>query len=173
MTSWPPRWRNLGVALEQVGGFVEENKASLGRNIKGLNRVAKVLVKQRAALDEMLRDGPLALNNLALTYNPDAGTLDTNANIGNLAHELQTNPGLVLCAVSDAVDQNGKLCDLFSLLKRLQGQEPGRAVRCRRGHGSAASRSTPRSTGWWRHEAPRKVARAGRRPARHGRAHRL
>ncbi len=113
---------NLGVALEQVGGFVEENKASLGRNIKGLNRVAKVLVKQRAALDEVLRYGPLALNNLALTYNPDAGTLDTNANIGNLAHELQTNPGLVLCAVSDAVDKNGKLCDLFSQLKGSKGK---------------------------------------------------
>ena len=107
---------NLGVALEQVGGFVEENKASLGRNIKGLNRVAKVLVKQRVALDEVLTNAPLALNNLALTYNPDAGTLDTNANIGNLAHELQTNPGLVLCAVADAVDQNDALCDIFSLL---------------------------------------------------------
>ena len=144
---------NLGVALEQVGGFVEENKASLGRNIKGLNRVAKVLVKQRAALDEVLRYGPLALNNLALTYNPDAGTLDTNANIGNLAHELTTNPGLVLCAVSDAVDKNGKLCDLFSQLDGSQGQEPRRAVRCRQRTPSDECASTPRSTGWWRHEA--------------------
>ena len=46
----------------------------------GLNRVAKVLVKQRGALDEILTDAPLALNNLALTYNPQAGTLDTRAN---------------------------------------------------------------------------------------------
>jgi phospholipid/cholesterol/gamma-HCH transport system substrate-binding protein len=107
---------NLGVALEQVGGFVEDNKASLGRNIKGINRVAKVLVKQRDALDEVLTNAPLALNNLALTYNPDVGTLDTNANLGNLAYELATNPGLVLCAVADAVDQNGALCDVFSLL---------------------------------------------------------
>ena len=49
----------------------------LGRNIAGLNRVSKVLVKQRDALDEVLEVGPLALNNLALTYNPQAGTLDT------------------------------------------------------------------------------------------------
>ncbi len=46
----------------------------------GLNRVSKVLVKQRDALDEILKVGPLALNNLALTYNPQAGTLDTRAN---------------------------------------------------------------------------------------------
>jgi phospholipid/cholesterol/gamma-HCH transport system substrate-binding protein len=113
---------NLGVALDQVGGFVEENRESLGRNIKGLNRVAKVLVKQRAALDEVLRYGPLALNNLALTYNPDAGTLDTNANVGNIAHELQTNPGTVLCAVAQAADKNGKLCDVFSLLNGAKGK---------------------------------------------------
>ncbi len=107
---------NLGEALQQVGSFVEENKASLGRNIKGLNRLAKVLVKQRVALDEVLTNAPLALNNLALTYNPDAGTLDTNANVGNVIHELETNPGLVLCSVAEAVDQNGALCDIFSLL---------------------------------------------------------
>jgi phospholipid/cholesterol/gamma-HCH transport system substrate-binding protein len=136
---------NLGVALEQVGGFVEENKASLGRNIKGLNRVAKVLVKQRAALDEVLRYGPLALNNLALTYNPDAGTLDTNANIGNLAHELQTNPGLVLCAVSDAVDKNGKLCDLFSQLEGSKGKN--RAAPFGAGEDSSAGAFDPTLNG--------------------------
>lgn len=118
---------NLGVALEQVGGFVEENKASLGRNIKGLNRVAKVLVKQRVALDEVLSAAPLALNNLALTFNPDVGTLDTNSNLGNLPHELENNPGLVLCSIADAVDQNGELCDIFSLLNAGGG-----------GHGRAA-----------------------------------
>jgi virulence factor Mce-like protein len=115
---------NLSEALGQVGGFVEENKASLGRNIKGLNRVAKVLVKQRKALDEVLRVGPLALNNLALTYNPDVGTLDTNANFGNIAHELATNPGIFLCALSEATDEitQGKLCDIFSLLNGPKGK---------------------------------------------------
>ena len=46
-------------------GFVKDNREILGRNIKGLNRVAKVLVKQRGALDEILTTGPVALNNLA------------------------------------------------------------------------------------------------------------
>jgi len=134
---------NLGVALEQVGGFVEENRASLGRNIEGLNRVAKVLVKQRAALDEVLRVAPVALNNLALTYNPDAGTLDTNANLGNLAHELENNPGLVLCAVADAVDKNGKLCDIFSLLNGPKRAAPFGAT----GPSTATDRFDPTVSG--------------------------
>ena len=60
--TWPAR-------SGRVSTFVQENREVLGRNIKGLGRVAKVLVKQRDALDEILTAGPLALNNLALTYN--------------------------------------------------------------------------------------------------------
>ena len=78
---------NLAVAMGQVSEFVKENREILGSNIKGLNRVAKVLVKQRAALDEILETAPVALNNLDLTYNPQAGTLDTRANIGELVNQ--------------------------------------------------------------------------------------
>ena len=104
---------NLGTALSQVGTFVQENKASLGRNIKALNRVAKVLVKRRDELDQVLRTAPVALNNLALTYNPDAGTLDTNANVGNLESNIQSDPLGVLCALVSANDPNGEICDLL------------------------------------------------------------
>lgn len=104
---------NLGVALDEVGRFVKRNRAVLGRNIKGVNRVAKVLVRQRAAFDELLKAGPLALNNLYHTYNPGNGTLDTNANLGNLEHELETDPGAVLCAFISASDKNGAACDLI------------------------------------------------------------
>jgi phospholipid/cholesterol/gamma-HCH transport system substrate-binding protein len=107
---------NLATALEEVGGFVKENRTVLGQNIKGLNRVAKVLVKQRAALDETLRVAPLALSNLSLTYNPDAGTLDTNANIGNLVHEIESDPAAVLCGFVAEQDRNGQLCDLIESL---------------------------------------------------------
>ncbi len=106
--------RNLGVALDQVGTFVKTNRDVLGRNISGLNRVSKVLVKQRGALDEILKAGPLALNNLALAFNPQAGTLDTNANVGNLEGEIESNPGLFLCALISANDPNGELCDLIN-----------------------------------------------------------
>ncbi|WP_134740083.1 MCE family protein [Nocardioides sp. 503] len=107
---------NLAEALGQVGTFVRDNKDVLGRNIKKINRVAKVLVKQRGALDETLKLAPLALNNLALTYNPDAGTLDTNANIGNLANEIVSNPEVLLCSLVAEQDGNGRLCDLIKSL---------------------------------------------------------
>ena len=103
--------KNLSVALGEVTTFVKDNKATLTRNIKGINRVAKVLVKQRAALEETLINAPIALNNLALTYNPQAGTLDTNANLGNLEGEIASNPALVLCTFVEPNDPNGTLCD--------------------------------------------------------------
>ena len=107
---------NLAVALDEVGGFVKENRTVLGQDITGLNRVAKVLVKRRSELDETLRTAPVALSNLALTYNPDAGTLDTNANIGNLLNEISSSPTGFLCALVSANDPQGKACDLIQSL---------------------------------------------------------
>jgi len=104
---------NLGVALDVVGRFVQENRASLGRNIRGINRVAKVLVKHRSDLNTILRAGPLALNNLGLGYNPQSGTLDSNANMGNLLHELESNPAQLLCSLIASNDPDGTLCDVI------------------------------------------------------------
>ena len=104
---------NLGVALDVVGGFVQENRASLGRNIRGLNRLAKVLVRHRDDLDVILKAGPLALNNLGLGYNPQAGTLDANSNIGNL---FEQDPSELLCALVSANDPKGTICDLINTL---------------------------------------------------------
>lgn len=103
--------RNLAVAMTQVSSFVRDNREILGKNIKGLNRVAKVLVKQRGALDEILRDAPLALNNLYLTYNPQAGTLDTRSNQGELGGQLENDPETVLCGIVSQVDTSGQICD--------------------------------------------------------------
>ncbi len=107
---------HIGVALDAVGTFVKSNRDLLSRNISGLNRVAKVLVKRRSELNEIMRAGPLALNNLALGYNPQAGTLDTNANMGNLIHTLEEDPGLFLCTLVQANDPDGKMCDLINTL---------------------------------------------------------
>ncbi|WP_377324914.1 MCE family protein [Pimelobacter simplex] len=107
---------NLGTALSEVATFVKDNRAVLGRNIKDVNRVAKVLVRQRAALDELLEAGPLALTNLYHTYNPKDGTLDTNANLGNILHELTSRPGDVVCALIAGVDKKGDLCKLVGTL---------------------------------------------------------
>ena len=90
---------NLSVAMTQVRSFVAENKSILSTNIKELNQLSTVLVKNRAALDETLTDAPVALNNLFLAYNETAGTLDTRANVGESVTKLTTKPSVVLCAL--------------------------------------------------------------------------
>lgn len=108
--------KNLSTGLGKVADFVKENRDILSKNISGLNRVTKVLVKQRAALEETLRTAPLALNNLALTYNPQAGTLDVNANIGELLNQITSDPATLLCGAVSAVDQAGSACNLIKTL---------------------------------------------------------
>jgi phospholipid/cholesterol/gamma-HCH transport system substrate-binding protein len=102
---------NLSVALGQVSSFVRDNREILGRNIQGLNRVSKVLVKQRAALDEILTVAPTALNNLALTYNPQAGTLDTRSNLGEIGYQISSDPATFLCGFVNQADTSGAACD--------------------------------------------------------------
>lgn len=103
---------NLSTALGQVTSFVRDNRDALGQNITGLNRVSRVLVKRRAELDAILDSAPLALNNLALTYNPEAGTLDTNANLGELVHQISSDPATLLCGIVGQADRSGDLCRL-------------------------------------------------------------
>jgi phospholipid/cholesterol/gamma-HCH transport system substrate-binding protein len=115
--------RNLSVALTAVKGFVEENKGSLSRNISGLNRVSQVLVRQRDALDEILHTAPAALNNLALTYNPQAGTLDTRANLGEAINQIQYDPAALLCGFVSQVERSGQVCNTITDL--LGRSRPG------------------------------------------------
>jgi len=105
--------RNLAVAMGQVSSFVKDNREVLGSNIKGLNRVAKILVKQRSALDEILKFAPVALANLSLTYNPEAGTLDTRANLGELLNQVQSDPATLLCGLVNQADHNGQICGVI------------------------------------------------------------
>ena len=102
---------NLGIAMEQVSGFVRDNREVLGENITGLDRLTQILVKQRVALSETLRNAPLALNNLALAYNPQAGTLDTRANLGDIGHQITSDPATFLCGILDQANQGGQACN--------------------------------------------------------------
>ncbi|MFL6106958.1 MAG: MCE family protein [Marmoricola sp.] len=106
--------QNLSVALTQVRSFVSENKAALSYNIKGLNQISKVFVKNRAALEESLKYAPEALNNLALAYDENAGTLDTRANIGESVNQLTSKPSVVLCAL--VPDACGPLTSILGVL---------------------------------------------------------
>ena len=113
--------KNLSTAMTEVSSFVTDNREILGRNIKGLNRVSKVLAKQRDALDTVLKVGPLALNNLALTYNPQAGTLDTRANLGMLGSQIEADPAAFLCGVTDQVKGAGSACNTIQQILPRSG----------------------------------------------------
>jgi phospholipid/cholesterol/gamma-HCH transport system substrate-binding protein len=104
---------NLAGALTDVHSFVKDNKTLLTKNIHGLTKISQILVRRRAELDEILRVAPLALNNLGLTYNPQAGTLDTRANLGEILNQIQSNPALLLCTMVNEVDKSGAACDLI------------------------------------------------------------
>ena len=93
--------------MKAVEGFVRENRSTLSHNIKGLNRVSKVLVKQRAALDKVLRVAPTALANLFHTYNPSSGTLDTRTNISENLDRLTSDPRK-FCAASSRLEVAGQ-----------------------------------------------------------------
>jgi phospholipid/cholesterol/gamma-HCH transport system substrate-binding protein len=105
--------KNLSIAMVQVRGFVHDNRGALTRNIAGLNRVSKVLVKRRTQLDQTLRYAPAALNNLYLAGNQKNGTLDTRNNANQFGSFLQENPVGALCALIGAAakcnDFNGAL----------------------------------------------------------------
>jgi len=104
--------RNLSTAMTEVRSFVKENRASLTRNISGLNRISKTLVKQRDALDKTLRYAPTALNNLYLAGNVKQGTLDTRDVAGDLFDELQANPAAVLCTLVGQANKDA--CDVIN-----------------------------------------------------------
>jgi phospholipid/cholesterol/gamma-HCH transport system substrate-binding protein len=102
---------NLGRATEDITTFVRSNRRLIHNNVQGLVDVSNVLVKQRAALKEIMDVAPLALNNLAVTYNPLTGTLDTRTNFGENVHELQSDPALFLCTLINQADNSRRACN--------------------------------------------------------------
>ena len=108
--------QNLSVAMTQVRSFVADNKALLSSNIKQLNQLSKLLVKNRDALDETLTDAPVALNNLFLAYDENSGSLATRTNVGETASKLNSKPSVVLCAlVPDACGPLSSMAQVLGL----------------------------------------------------------
>ncbi|OAH09400.1 MCE family protein [Streptomyces jeddahensis] len=110
--------RNLATALADVSDFVKNNKKDLTSSVKGLSKVTKVLVTQRAALAELLEVAPAGLDNLHNAGNPSAGTLDTRNN-----PDHPQDPASLLCSVlkttGDAGGKNPDCQDLKKLFDSL------------------------------------------------------
>ncbi|ATW52931.1 mammalian cell entry protein [Streptomyces peucetius subsp. caesius ATCC 27952] len=110
--------KHLGVALGDVSRFVKNNKKSLTEDVKGLSKVTKVLVTQRAALAELMDVAPTGLSNLQNAYNPSSGTLDTRNN-----PDHPQDPAALLCSLlkttGDAGGKNPDCAELDKLFDSL------------------------------------------------------
>jgi phospholipid/cholesterol/gamma-HCH transport system substrate-binding protein len=108
----------LATALGDVSGFVQGNRKALTSDVRGLARVTKVLVTQRAALQELLTVAPTGLSNLQNAYNPASGTLDTRNNA-----QTPQDPASLLCSLlrttGDDHDGCAGLKKLFDSLPQL------------------------------------------------------
>ncbi|SMD18728.1 MCE family protein [Kibdelosporangium aridum] len=71
----------LAVALEQVRGFVKDNRAALKSNVDKLTDITRVLVDQRKSLAEALDVAPNAVMNLSNAMDPATGALEARANL--------------------------------------------------------------------------------------------
>ena len=93
---------NLSTALQLVNSFVSDNRNALTGDIHKLTSVTSVLVKEKAALKQVVDTAPFALINLALAGDPKANTLDTKADLDQ--------------PLVDPTGPNGGLCQLTPLL---------------------------------------------------------
>lgn len=93
--------KQLGLALNDVNGFIKKNAAKLHDSVVGLRQVTNVLVRQKASLDETLALAPVALANIVHAYQPNLGVIATRSNLASLL-----DPGqlcVVLKVVADKV----------------------------------------------------------------------
>jgi phospholipid/cholesterol/gamma-HCH transport system substrate-binding protein len=124
----------LATALGEVASFVKDNRALLKTTISGATDVSQILVKEKAALAEIIDTAPLGLGNLARVYNPQFGTLDQRINLAQLDDPasficsllLQANQPLSTCsALKGVVDLLPKLPLLSSITGAGSGGPAG------------------------------------------------
>lgn len=110
---------SLGVAVDEVSGFVSDNRALLKSNLDRAVTVTNAFAKNRQALAQLLENAPVALSNLQNAYHPETGTLDTRNNAKGF-----DDPLLLVCSILTGPTHTGntKLCD--SLKKALLPKLP-------------------------------------------------
>jgi phospholipid/cholesterol/gamma-HCH transport system substrate-binding protein len=102
----------LARVLGTVRGFVKENRGTLARDLGLLGSILGTVEKEKDALALVAQKGPLAMGNLALTFDPVTGTFGSRV---NLAPALE-NPAEFLCDTlknNAAIDEPGQVCQLL------------------------------------------------------------
>lgn len=138
--------RELAGALVQVRTYVADNRSGLRKNISGLNKVTKSLARQRNNLAKVLEQGPKALSNLAMAYNPTTGTLDARGSIkGSDTREMTvlTESAFVAAYCSVTTQQNPRYRDACKAVGQLIGQLSDSALEVGQSKVSGASGRAP------------------------------
>jgi phospholipid/cholesterol/gamma-HCH transport system substrate-binding protein len=108
----------LATALGEVASFVKDNRSLLKTTISGATDISQILVKEKAALAEIIDTAPLGLGNLARVYNPQFGTLDQRINLAQL-----DDPASFICSILLQANQPLSTCSalkgIIDLLPKL------------------------------------------------------
>jgi len=87
---------DLSLALDEVATFVKSNAGKFHRDLHGLRELTKLLVDEKASLQETLAIAPYALSNVLHSYQEDLGALATR---GNLVSLTSVNPQQLVCGL--------------------------------------------------------------------------
>ena len=119
----------LATALGEVATFVKDNRALVKTTVSSATALSQILVKEKAALAEVLDTAPLGLGNLARIYNPQYGTLDQRLNLAQL-----DDPATFICSLLRQAKQPMSTCTALKpvldalaklpLLSQLTGGAP-------------------------------------------------
>jgi phospholipid/cholesterol/gamma-HCH transport system substrate-binding protein len=121
---------SLANVLGSVKGFVSDNRKVLGRDVTLLSSLLNRVDKQKDALGLVIQKGPLAMGNLAESFESSTGTFGSRVQI---TPGIQFRPDQFLCQtlVNDGVPQS--VCDLITkllqpLLPAASGSAAGAAT---------------------------------------------
>ena len=131
---------SLAKVLGSVKGFVHDNQATLGKDVDLLSSLLNRVDKQKDALGLVVQKGPLAMGNLAESFESSTGTFGSRVQI---TPGVQFRPDQFICQtlVNDGVPQS--VCDIITkLLAPLLPATSGSAATAK----SAAPTTTPTPT---------------------------
>jgi phospholipid/cholesterol/gamma-HCH transport system substrate-binding protein len=96
---------NLGIALDDVAGFIKDNRDALSQDLDGLAKVSQVLARERVLLARITDIGAVGITNYPHMYTPSARTY--NARFANVYTD---NPALFFCQLYGSVGGNPQKC---------------------------------------------------------------
>lgn len=98
--------RELGNTLDDVAGFVRDNRAALARNVSSLTSVTQVLDRERMVLAHTLDAGAVGITNYPHMYSSAARTYNSRF-VGN---SITDSPALFICQLFASVGGPPKTC---------------------------------------------------------------